>query len=142
MNGQKRAEEYSKSLNPRDVTAHVDVAHMMAARLMCGATGSDKLCMRARVDINWKSELAVNRNAVEHSYQKEMDSLTKSILTRVTPKDDDWERSQQESTRGRALLDEKRNSTMKTRIVKQGFGEDHAFAYGPNFNYYSNAAST
>ena len=73
----ERAEEYSKSLNPRDVTAHVDVAHMMAARLISsGATGSDKLCMRARVDINWKSELAVNRNAVEHSYQKEMDSLT------------------------------------------------------------------
>ena len=51
------------------------------------------------------------------------------------------ERSQQESTRGRALLDEKRNSTMKTRIVKQGFREDHAFADGPDFNYYSNAAS-
>ena len=137
----RRAEEHSKSVNPHDITAHVDVAHMMAARLMGGATGSSKLCMRARVDINWKSELAVNKNAVEHSYQKEMESLTKSILTRVTPEDDDWERSQRESTRGRALLDEKRNSTMKTRIVKQGFREDHAFADGPDFNYYSNVAS-
>ena len=96
------------------------------------------LAIQAQKDMGWKQALKTNPVEVKAAYDKEIGSLTRTILTEITPQHKDWHKAVQQAIPGRALLDIKRSGAWKARIVKQGFKEDRSTADGPDFNYYSN----
>ena len=96
------------------------------------------LALQAQKDMSWKQALKTNPVEVKSAYDKEIGSLTRTILTEITPQHKNWYKAVQQAIPGRSLLDIKRSGEWKARIVKQGFKEDKSTADGPNFNYYSN----
>ena len=83
----------------------------------------------------------MDREKAIAAYNKEMASLTDTILERVYQGDEDYNTALQEAISGRVILDVKRRlGVYKARGVKQGFKEDTQWADGPGFNYYSSVA--
>ena len=124
---------FSKSKN-RNRTDGVDFVTLLAA--------ADILAVQGQHDISWKQALAgPNREKAIEAYNKEMASLCDTILERVRPGDEDYQKAMEESVTGRIILDVKRRlGAYKARGVKQGFKEDTLWADGPGFNYYSSVA--
>lgn len=99
------------------------------------------ICMLAEKDMNWKVELAgPRREQVIAALNKEMLSLTTTILTMVQPDDTKYLEGMKLATLGRALLDIKRDGTVKVRCVKLGCLENKLKTDGPNFTYYAHVA--
>ena len=112
---------------------HVDHAAIENAAFFIGE-GAQK-------DIKWAEALNSSlRDDAITAYEKEMTSLTETILKRVDKSHPSWERIRKEAVSCRVLLDIKRNGIVKARAVKQGFKEDKASADGQGFNYYSHVA--
>ena len=103
---------------------------------------SSMLAQGALKDIQWRKALESDlRDSAIAAYQKEMDSLQRTILKRIDPKTHpNMGQVHREATTCRVLLDVKRNGIVKARAVKQGFKEDKVTADGPDFNYYSHVA--
>ena len=79
----------------------------------------------AQKDIKWAEALNSSlRDDAITAYEKEMTSLTETILKRVDKSHPSWERIRKEAVSCRVLLDIKRNGIVKARAVKQGFKED------------------
>ena len=100
------------------------------------------LATHATKDINWKQALSgPNANEVIAAYEKELKSLTSTVLTEVFKGDGNWDEAVRLATPGRFLLDIKRSTgSYKARGVKQGFKEDKVNSDGPDFNYYTHVA--
>jgi hypothetical protein len=143
-------------INTLGVQSRIDCALHKAHHkfLMATCTGTEKidhgaiqeassmLAQGALKDIQWQKALQSDlRDSAIEAYNKEMDSLQKTILTKIDPKTHPDMRSvRQQATTCRVLLDVKRNGVVKARAVKQGFKEDKETADGPGFNYYSHVA--
>jgi hypothetical protein len=98
------------------------------------------LAAHATKDMDWKEALAGPEVCkVVEALQKEMDSLTSTILTRINEDDPEFEEALKLATPGRLILDIKRSGLYKARGVKQGFLEDPSVD-GPDFNYYAHVA--
>ena len=102
---------------------------------------SSYMALTAQKDMSWKRTLAgPQRNSAIEAFDKELSSLEGTILTRLEPGTEEYEKARKESTSGRFLLDVKRSGKMKARGIKQGFKEDKETADGFDFNYYSHVA--
>ena len=107
-----------------DVEAHLEVAIQLA--------------LEAQKDMKWDTVLnSEHREKAIEAKNKEFASLCKTILTKLSPLDKDWEVAIKQATPGRVLLDIKRSGQWKARAVKQGFRENKELTDGADFNYYS-----
>ena len=89
--------------------------------------------------MSWKQALkGTHRESSIEALNKELDSLQKTILTRIMPDHPSYDRAKIEATPGRLLLDIKRSGMCKVRGVKQCFREDTESTDGVDFNCYSN----
>ena len=66
--------------------------------------------------------------------------MKSTILTEISPQDEEFDTAIDLATPGRLLLAIKRSGAYKARGVKQGFKEDTEIADGPDFNYYAHVA--
>ena len=99
------------------------------------------LAAHSQNDMDWDKALASDdRNKVIEALEKEMESLTSTILTEVKEDDEEYNQACELATPDRILLGIKRSGIYKSRGVKQGFKEDIEQADGPNFNYYAHVA--
>ena len=99
------------------------------------------MAAQSQNDLNWNQVLAgENRDLAIEALEKEMESLTSTILTEISQNDDEYSTTVDLATPGRILLGVKRSGIYKSRGVKQGFKEDIEQADGPNFNYYAHVA--
>ena len=125
----KRFDEGAKILNA------VEPRHETNRRL------TQVLAAHAQNDMNWNEALASkDRDLAITALEKELESLTSTILTEIAEGDPDYENACKLATPGRILLGIKRSGMYKARGVKQGFKEDTEQADGPNFNYYAHVA--
>ena len=102
---------------------------------------SQVLAAHSQNDMDWSKALSSDdRDKVIMALEKEMESLTSTILTELSESDADYSEALELATPGRLLLGIKRSGNYKSRGVKQGFKEDTEQADGPNFNYYAHVA--
>ena len=116
--------ECTKILNA-SIPRHED--HRMVAHI---------LTAHSQTDMGWDKALASDDQIkVIEALEKEMESLTSTILTEVNENDEEYHQACELATPGRILLGIKRSGMYKSRGVKQGFKEDTEQADGPNFNH-------
>ena len=102
---------------------------------------SQVMAAHSQNDMNWDKVLAGDdRDLAIAALEKEMESLTTTILTELSTHDDEYATAVELATPGRMLLGIKRSGSYKSRGVKQGSKEDIEQADGPNFNYYAHVA--
>ena len=97
--------------------------------------------IHANKDMSWPASLKdpiIGPKAIA-AFNKELDSLTTkhNVLTIIAPGEPDYERAKREACWARALLDIKRDSTVKARFVKRGDLENKEMTDGPDYNYYA-----
>jgi hypothetical protein len=83
-------------------------------------------------DMDWSKALAgPDRNKAVQALENEIESLKSTILTEISPQDEEFDTAIDLATPGRLLLAIKRSGAYKARGVKQGFKEDTEIADGP-----------
>ena len=86
--------------------------------------------------MSWEEALKSSlKDDVIKALHKEFDSLTSTILDEIDVNHPDRAEAESLAITGRTLLDIKRNLTVKSSGVKQGFTENKTIADGPGFNY-------
>jgi hypothetical protein len=91
-------------------------------------------------DIPWPKLLKMHPTEAIEALDKEIASLEKNILVKLTSEHPEYDVAVKEATPGRFIGDIRRKGMVKARGVKQGFREDIARTDGPDFNYYSHVA--
>ena len=118
-------EKLYDALDPDDIKNRQDFCHILQ--------------VNSTTDMSWVKTLADPQLAPKAvaSCDKELHSLSQTIFQLIDPTDvDEMKRAKEEGTKCRMLLNIKRNGTVKSRLVKQGFLENCVATDGPNYNYY------